>query len=162
MTIDIVSFIKSDDGSFERVEDAHEYHGDSDYVEGAISFVVDGVELFGLELWDDVNWLWPLLVHALDDYRRTGLGQRSFPDQPIYFKAEAMSWKGHTLLTVTDRGDLNRSAAVPTDDLLREVAKSGAGFFRELGRLVPVAVDAEGFVAPVEEAILSGWLGELE
>lgn len=55
---------------------------------GAISLTVDGVELLGPELWDDVNWLWPFVILALDECRRSGAGQRYFPDQPIEFFRE--------------------------------------------------------------------------
>ena len=120
---------------------------------GAISLVVDGTDVPGRDLWDDVNWLWPLVVQALDECRRTGSGKRGFPDQPISFKAEN-AWSHHTLVTVTDGQSLNRAVAAASDELFEEAAHAGLGFFAALERLCP-----RSDIGREEREILESWLG---
>jgi hypothetical protein len=98
---------------FQPIKEVHRYKGDCQYVRGAISLVIDGIDTLGVDLWDDVNWLWPFIVQALDECRRTGSGKRGFPDQPISFKAET-AWTGHVLVSVTDGGTIKRTAVAPS------------------------------------------------
>ncbi|MFI6680468.1 hypothetical protein [Kribbella sp. NPDC050470] len=65
---------------FLPIQEAQRYDGDGVYVPGAASLVIDGVEVLGIDLWDDVNWLWPFIVQALDDCRRAGAGRRGGND----------------------------------------------------------------------------------
>jgi hypothetical protein len=133
--VKVASFVRSG-STFVPIENLERYDGDPDHVAGAVSLTVDGTELLGTELWDDVNWLWPFIVQALDEYRRTGSGKRGFPDQPISFSAES-AWNETALLKVFDGESIDRSSAVPNEDLFKEVARAGILFFDELQRLCP-------------------------
>lgn len=137
---------------FQPVNEVERYEGDCRYVPGAIGLVIDGVDVLGVDLWDDVNWLWPFIVQALDDCRRTGSGKRGFPDQPISFRAET-AWAGNTLVSVTDGASINRTAVAPDDELYEAVALAGVEFFAELHRLCP---DAD--MGDEEREILESWL----
>lgn len=143
------------DGEFRLVAEVERHDKDCEYLPGAISLAVDGVELFGPELWDDVNWLWPYVVQALHECRESGVGRRHFPDQPITFLAEKAQWSGNVLLTVTtsDRS-IHRSVVAPEGELYEVVARAGVEFFRHLRRLC--GSDAMG---AEEEAIVMSWLG---
>lgn len=147
----IQSFLRSDDG-FEPMKQVQRYGGDCRYVPGAISLVVDGVDLLGVELWDDVNWLWPFVVQALSECRQTGAGRRGFPDQPITFKAE-VAWAGTVLLSVTDGEDLDRKVVAPADELYDSVARAGLEFFADLQRLCP-----NNDMGLEEREVLETWL----
>lgn len=138
---------------FQPIEDVKRYDGDSMYVPGAVSLVVDDVELMGAELWDDINWLWPLMVQAVDDYRRTRTGKRGFPDQPISFKVEA-AWPGHALVSVVS-DSFEHKAVVPEEAFYEEVARAGLTFFAELQRICP---EYDGDDAEID--VLRAWLGE--
>lgn len=127
------------------------FDGDCMYVPGAISLIVDGIEVFGMDLWDDINWLWPYVVQAFDECRRTGLGKRGFPDQPISFIVEN-AWAGNLLLTVTDGESINRTVVAPADELFEVVARAGLDFFTQLQRLCP----ANDF-GHDEHTILASW-----
>ena len=142
------------DGEFTPVSEAGRHDGDCEYVPGAISLIVDGVELLGTDLWDDVNWLWPFIVQALDECRQSGSGTRNFPDQPIAFKAEKAQWGGNVILTVaTSDKSIHRTAVAPGDELYEVAARAGVEFFGELRRLCgPDPASAK------EEALLGGWL----
>jgi hypothetical protein len=122
------------------------------YVPGAVSLIVDGVDVLETDLWDDVNWLWPFIVQALDDGRRTGSGRRAFPDQPIRFKAEA-AWAGNTLISVTGGASINRTAVASDTRLYEAVAGAGLEFFGALHRLCP-GPD----IGREERQILESWL----
>lgn len=127
------------------------YMGDPDHVPGAVSLIIDGVELLGTDLWDDVNWFWPLLVRAADEYRTSGFGKRGFPDQPISFSLES-AWPGTALVRVFDGDEIDRSATIPDDELFREIARVGTFFFDELQRLCPGTSFGSS-----ERPILDGW-----
>lgn len=66
----IRSFVRRDDRAFLDIAETVEHTGERFSLPGAASFTVDGVELFGPDLWDDVNWLWSLMVQVLADCRR--------------------------------------------------------------------------------------------
>jgi hypothetical protein len=151
--IQIRSYLRVGD-VFQPVKEAERYDGDCMYVPGAISLAIDGVDVLGIDLWDDVNWLWPFIVQALDDRRRTGSGRRGFPDQPISFMAEA-AWAGNTLIRVTDGASINRTAVAPDDRLYETVARAGLEFFAELHRLCP-----RSDIGREEGEILESWLAE--
>lgn len=138
---------------FQPIQDIKRYDGDSMYVPGAVSLVVDEVELMGIELWDDINWLWPFIVQAVDDYRKTGTGKRGFPDQPISFKVEA-AWPGHALVSVVS-DSFEHKAVVPEDELYSAVAHAGLTFFTELQR---ICSEYEGDDAEI--GVLRSWLDD--
>ncbi|WP_423463948.1 hypothetical protein ACO229_04550 [Promicromonospora sp. MS192] len=151
--VEATSYVRAD-GEFRAIAQASHHDGDCDYVPGAISLKVDGVELLGLDLWDDVNWLWPLVIQALDEFRHSGSGKRYFPDQPIAIIVEAAPWGGNLLLTVTTSDkSIHRTAVAPRDELFETVARAGAHFFRELGRLC-----GPESAAGQEEAVLRSWV----
>lgn len=56
---------------------------DPEYVEGAIEVEIDGVKVLTLELWDDINWLWPYIANSLEELATEQTASTSFPDQPI-------------------------------------------------------------------------------
>ena len=149
--VQVRTFVRSGE-KFSPVSEVLRYEEDCYYVAGAVSLVIDGSEMLGTDLWDDVNWLWPLLVQALDDCRRTGLGRRGFPDQPISFKAQ-LAWAGNVLVTVSDGGAINRSAVAPAEELYQVVAREGLHFFNELQRLCPANEDGLE-----ERELLASWL----
>ena len=151
-SVEIQSFVRARDGEFVPIVEVPRFGGECRYVAGAISLKVDGLELFGLDLWDDVNWLWPFVVQALKDCRRTGAGKRGFPDQPISIIAERAR-PGHTLIRVTDGASINRTAVAADADLFGAVARAGMIFFAELFRLCP----AED-MGSEENDVLMTWL----
>ncbi|NTW38875.1 MAG: hypothetical protein HGA44_03135 [Cellulomonadaceae bacterium] len=151
--VQIMSFVRRGDGTFVEIAGAADHAGECEYLPGAVSFRVDGTELFGLELWDDVNWLWPLMVQVFADCRRSGSGKRWFPDQPISMTAERVSPE-HVLVRVTNGSAINRSAVAPADELFQALAVAGLHFFGELHRLCPDSV-----VDQQEREVLASWLG---
>ena len=114
--------------------------------------VIDGVEVFGTDIWDDINWLWPLFVQALEECRQTGAGVRAFPDQPISINVERdRARPSHTLLRVNDGDKIRRGALAPSVDLYNAVAHAGTTFFEELGRFCAP-------VGPEAQSVLERWL----
>jgi hypothetical protein len=148
-SISIESFVRLGDGEFTPIREVRPFAGDCAYVPGAIVLSVDGVAVLSLDLWDDINWLWPYVVQALDDCRRTGTGERYFPDQPILFRAKTAGSRGEVLLSVTGES-LTRKVVVPAHELFPAVAEAGLDFFTELDRLC-------GAAAPAEVGILEAW-----
>ncbi|WP_413250464.1 hypothetical protein [Sinomonas flava] len=134
-SISVESYIRMGD-AFVPIQEISRYGGDREYVPGAISLRIDGIEILGVELWDDVNWLWLFIVQALDDCRRTGFGNRGFPDQPISFSVR-VAGAGQLLVSVTDGESINRKANAVADELYAAVAGAGLEFFAQLERLCP-------------------------
>lgn len=134
--VEVRSHLRREDGTFVPFHDLSSFAGDCHYVPGAIELTVGGVEVLSLALWDDINWLWPYVVQALDECRRTGQGERFFPDQPLKFRAESLGASGQLLLSVTG-GSINNRAVGPADDIYEEVAREVTRFFASLRRLCP-------------------------
>lgn len=88
-------------GGFRQVSEVTHYGDVCQYVQGAISLAIDRAELLGFELWDDVKWLWPFIVQAIEECRRNGTGRRGFPDQPISIEV-ARVWGDNLRVAVTD------------------------------------------------------------
>ena len=102
-----------------------------EYIEGAIILEVEGVEVLSLELWDDMDWLWPFVVQALDDCRRLGEGERDFPDQPLLFRAEALGGSGWVRLSVKG-GEIYMSAIGSGCEIYQAVAEGALAFYGHL------------------------------
>lgn len=85
MSVDVNTFLRTPSGPI-PIAEVQRYDGQVNYVEGSIVLDVDGCELLSHDLWDDVNWLWPFVVQAVDEALRTGFGEFYFPDQPILFE----------------------------------------------------------------------------
>lgn len=147
------SFVRRGDGTFVEIAEAADHAGECEYLPGAVSLRVDGTELFGLDLWDDVNWLWPFMVQVFADCRRTGSGKGGFPDQPISITAQRV-WSEHILIRVTDGSVINRSAVAPAGELFQTLAVAGSHFFGELRRLCP-----DNVVDQQERVVLASWPG---
>lgn len=149
-TIEIETFIRVA-GKFVPVADVTRYQGARNYVEGAISLTIDDTEVFGLDLWDDVNWLWPLVIQAFEDCRNSGLGKRWFPDQPLSIVVEEI-WGGKTRIKVADGTPSRRSAVAPSAELYTAVGRAANEFFSKLQRLVPGT-----YYGSYETSIIGRW-----
>lgn len=135
MGIAVETYLRSEAGTFTRVAEVARHTGDDRHVPGAIELVVDGQPVLDRELWDDVDWLWPFVVQALDDCLTSGVGERWFPDQPILFRVEAAG-ESRLLFTV-DGGPIHRVVSADRQEAVRAVAAAALDFFAQLGRLVP-------------------------
>ncbi len=134
--VEVRSYLRSGDGRFLPLDEVDSFDGDCRWVSGAIVLSIGGVEVLSLELWDDVNWLWPYVVQALDECRRAGQGERFFPDQPLRFRAESLGSSGQVLLSVTG-GSIANKAVGPADEIYKAVAQAALAFFAALHRLCP-------------------------
>lgn len=151
--VEITTYVRLD-GRFIPITDVDSHDGSCDYLPGAIRFAVDGVELLGVDLWDDVNWLWPLVIQMLDDYKRTGAGKRFFPDQPIAMTAAEAAWPGYTQVAVfTSDKLINRTVVAPRQELFDTVALAGLEFFQHLRRLC-----GAGSVQEQDKEVLEHWI----
>lgn len=137
MTVSVSSHLRLPDGTFKPVANATRVE-DCDYVKGAIRLVVDGTELFSLDLWDDINWLWPFVINAMEDCRNSGSGQRYFPSQPLLFEATSLGSGDQVRLSVSG-GEILRSVVVGGSDIYAAVAHAALDFFSSLERLCPAA-----------------------
>lgn len=127
MSVEIETLLRSSSGEFTRVGDVDRYAGDERHVSGAIEFVVNGQHLLDQELWDDVDWLWPYVIQAIDEGVASGVGERYFPDQPILFRVERAS--ENRLLFKVDGGTIHRVVSADQPDVLQAVAAAATDFF---------------------------------
>jgi hypothetical protein len=132
------------------------------YVEGFISMTIDGIEMLGPDLWDDVGALWPLLTNMLDDCREnrigeTGLMERAIPIRLEYIRGRA----GFLLLTVgRPEGDHYgvemRRTSVAAADLYPAVARAYLDTFENFRRIdAPKNV---GVVSEMMDSHLRSWI----
>jgi hypothetical protein len=149
--------------NFEPVQDLESFtQKRSGYVEGFISLTVDGTEMLGSDLWDDMGMLWPGLTIMLDDCRENGAGNASLAERAIPIRLECIrGWPGFLLLTVgRPEGDHYgveaRRASVEAADLYPAVARAYLDTFAHLRR-----IDAPEGIGTVSEAMdkhLRSWI----
>jgi hypothetical protein len=131
----IETFLRIADGTFVPIGEVDVYAGDPRHMEGAIVMTLDGREVLSLELWDDVDMLWPFVVQALDECLTWGLGERFFPDQPIRFQVERMS--DDQLSVSVSGGRTDNLGTAQRSEFVNAIASAAAEFFRHLERLIP-------------------------
>ncbi|MGI5186695.1 hypothetical protein ACQEVI_00930 [Promicromonospora sp. CA-289599] len=131
-------------------------------MEGFISMTIDGTEMFGPDLWDDMGMLWPGLTVMLDDCRESRAGKTSLTERAIPIRLEAIrSWPGFLLLTVgRPEGDHYgveaRRASVAAADLYPAVARAYLDTFANFRRIdVPEDI---GVVSEMMDKHLRSWI----
>lgn len=140
VTVD--TLLRTDDGRFVPIRQVERWTGDCRYVPGAIELTVDDHDVLSTDLWDDVNWLWPLVLQALDECARTGSGERYFPSQPLVFGARRLGRSAQLQLTVAG-GSVGCKAVGSGQSILAGVGAAALSFFDELRRLCPDADDSD-------------------
>lgn len=130
----IDTLLRAADGSFERFAGVERYDGDPRRVEGAVTIHVDGKPLLTRAEWDELDWLWPFLVQAVDEAQATGEGERCFPDQPIRFRVERLP-TGRFLASV-GLGEERRGASADAGEFVRAIAAAGLAFFEHRDRII--------------------------
>lgn len=149
--------------NFESVQDMESFtqkrYG---YVEGFISMTIDGTEMFGPDLWDDVGMLWPGLTIMLDDCYENRAGKTSLCERAIPISLESIrGWAGFLLLTVgRPEGDHYgveaRRTSVAAADLYPAVARAYLDTFAHFRRIdVPENI---GQVSRGKETHLRSWI----
>ncbi len=124
MSVEVKTYLRTPSGPV-HIVDVQRYDGDAAWVPGSIVLNVDGVELLSHDLWDDVNWLWPLVVQAVDESLRTGSGERYFPDQPILFGAKS---QGSRMLLTVKGSSRDRSVSADRVELLHALGAGALAF----------------------------------
>lgn len=163
--IAIQTYLSDRHGSpkFDPVQNMDSFtHARYGYVEGFISMTIDGVEMFGPDLWDDVGALWPILTNMLDDCRENRLGETGLFERAIPIRLESIrGWPGFLLLTVgRPEGDHYgveaRRASVEAADLYPAVAHAYLDTFAHLRRID--APEGIGTVSEAMEKHLRSWI----
>ncbi|MFD7022709.1 hypothetical protein [Promicromonospora sukumoe] len=132
------------------------------YIEGFISLTIDGAEMFGPELWDDVGLLWRWLTIMLDDCRENGAAESSLVERAIPIRLEGIrGWAGSLLLTVGRPEDDHygvemRRTSVSAADLYPAVAQAYLDAFTHFRRLETPG--DTGRVSEAKEARLRSWI----
>ena len=132
------TLIRRDDGTFVDLAEATAPELASRWIRGAIELTINGVPLLDRDLWDDVNWLWPMLIQSLLDCERTGYGERMFPSQPISIVARG-SGKQRLTVSVSD-STVSRTAQGEVAAVLRTVGTGAWTFFSDLAERSPDAI----------------------
>ena len=163
--IAIQTYLSDQHGSpkFDPVQDMASFtQAKYGYVEGFISMTIDGVEMIGPDLWDDVGALWPMLTNMLDDCRENRLGETGLFERAIPIFLECIrGWPGTLLLTVgRPEGDhygvKARRASVEAADLYPAVARAYLDTFAHFRRID--APEGVGTVSEPMDRHLRSWI----
>ncbi|MEV6591630.1 hypothetical protein [Streptomyces acidicola] len=132
--VEIETFLKGADGGFMQLQACRTPPPDLDYIEGAIRFSVDGLEVIGLEEWDYVDQLWCYIAEMVAKLRSSGYAETYFPDQPIKLDFQAA---GPRVLVTATIGKEVRKASASSTDLLDTLKAAGMIFFEKMSELAP-------------------------
>ncbi|MGI5528374.1 hypothetical protein ACQEVX_13450 [Streptomyces syringium] len=133
------SFLRDSNGDFVSIDRVTFPIRDSDYVEGALEFTVNGVEILSLDHWDYVDQLWSYIVNMLEELKGSDSVGTGLPDQPIELKF-SKNGAHRVLVQSVCRGSM-RSAVVEKAVLLGTLRESGVEFFQRMEELVPESAD---------------------
>ena len=109
---------------------------DADYVAGALIVTLDGTVILDESLWDDINWLWPLIVNGLPDLLDGKDVMTRFPDQPISFSVTHVDREWLRLQVCCGEHDYARKK-LRKRDYLREMTRAGIDFFTRFDAIAP-------------------------
>lgn len=138
----INTFIRLPHGSFVHVDSYGDRPADSDYVEGAIEIVADGVEIVGQREWDYVDQLWSYLADALERLRADGVASIYYPDQPIRID---FSVQGSRVLISSTGGGNARRVSVNRTEFDEVFNAAGRRFFDRISEIIPT--NSDGYAA---------------
>ncbi|MFF0148781.1 hypothetical protein ATK36_0334 [Amycolatopsis sulphurea] len=136
--IEVRTLLRESDGTFTLLSDASVPGAsvpDSDYIEGAIELVINGVEICGQAQWDLVDQLWVYICTMLGDFRIRNRVSTRFPDMPVELIFERQK-VGRMLVTCV--GKVARRTSVAEDEFLRAMAKAARSALTGLAVLAPV------------------------
>ncbi|WP_370945089.1 hypothetical protein AB5J62_39220 [Amycolatopsis sp. cg5] len=133
--VEVRTFLRMPDGSFEPFSECVTSPRDPDYVEGAIELVVEGVEIFGLPEWDLVDQLWAYICEMLARFRAENQVQISFPDSPIDFILKRSS-PGRVLVTAQMTQE-KRSVSVSEEELVTALTVEARRVLTRMSELLP-------------------------
>jgi hypothetical protein len=137
--IDIQTFLRLNDGTFQQVQSCKNSPVDPDYIEGAIELSIDGVEIIGKPEWDYVDQLWAYLANMIHVLRTENEASTYLPDQPILLTFER---KGNRVVVSSRAGENARRASVGESELFTAMRTAGQEFFEKMSDLVPTNSDA--------------------
>ncbi|MEJ7713449.1 MAG: hypothetical protein WKF84_27300 [Pyrinomonadaceae bacterium] len=106
------------------------------YVEGAIELEMNGVKVLSLELWDDINYLWPYVAGGLLEITKEQEWSTDFPDQPITLTFRTDARRQRIFVEVDpSRGVVKTSASY--DEFMTAMSEAAQEFFRRMAELIP-------------------------
>ncbi|MEV6674990.1 hypothetical protein [Streptomyces sp. NPDC051162] len=135
----VESFLRDSEGNFIPVDQVTPPVPDPDYVEGALEFTVNEVEILSLAHWDYIDQLWSYIINMLEELRVSDSASTRFPDQPIELKFSRKGKLG--ILVQSAVGGVTCSAMVREGDLMAALRDSGVKFFQCMESLVPESAD---------------------
>lgn len=84
----IKTYLKNSDGVLVDFDQFQGGLGDTDYIDGAISLNINGVEIISTDMWDYVDELWGYIVKGVVKLAKKEASTTYFPDQPIKLSFE--------------------------------------------------------------------------
>lgn len=132
----IVKTVLKHGQGFVPIEDWQGQLADAEYVAGALIFTLDGTVILDESLWDDINWLWPLIVNGLPDLLDGKDAVTQFPDQPISFSVTHVDREWLRLHVFSEGHDYARKK-LRKRDYLGEMTRAGIDFFTRFDAIAP-------------------------
>lgn len=135
-SVTVASHLRTITGDFIPIAQVESYDGDCDHMAGAVVISSRIGEFMTTAMWDDLNWIWPLLVQALDEARTHETGMRWFPGQPLKFTAE-LTADGSELVMSLKGGSTNAGMQVDAPIFYRTFRDAFNECVEHLERLCP-------------------------
>ncbi|NHZ60839.1 hypothetical protein [Massilia genomosp. 1] len=121
---------------FVPIEDWQGKVADSGYVAGALILTLDGTIILDASVWDDINWLWPLIVNGLPDLLDGKDTATGFPDQPITFSVTHVDREWLRLHVFCGGHDYARKK-IRKRAYLGEMTRAAIDFFTRFDAIAP-------------------------
>lgn len=125
--VTVRSFMKVGD-SFVPVEEFEGPIVNRDYILGSIEMTAGRKTLISRDVFDDINWLWPFVLQALEEVIAGRVGSRSYPDMPL-----EIVFRPHRDRVAIQFGS-GPEVSVMRDELCRALISAATVFYDRLRR----------------------------
>lgn len=113
------------------------------YIEGALELTIGGKPVVTQDMWDDLDFLWPMVIKGLEELTNQGSASVWFPDQPLELafdrvQRDTLRVAAQPLRTdrASDRKPSWRNAAgVEERNFYAHMIHAGEHFFRRMEEL---------------------------
>lgn len=141
--VHVRSFLRTErrKGTLVPIEDWSSSLRGRHFIEGAVELTIGGKPVVTQEMWDDIDFLWPMIIKGLEELATRGSASVWFPDQPLELalkrvRRETLSVAVERPVRRTGRRSARRTAAgVEEQNFYAHMIDAGEHFFRRLEEL---------------------------
>jgi len=134
--VTVQSFLRFDE-AIVPVESFSGTIGQTEHILGSLELQINGRVILSRQCWDDINWLWPLLVSKTLEVLQGKAAELWYPDQPISVTFTPVGPRGFVRIVSSEPN--SAEARCHVQELGAGIAEGARHFLEYFTKLVPVS-----------------------